>query len=200
MVMAATDPVHHRIAQLHVLVLHVDLGAQHPRAVGELSGAHPSEQIEVLLDTAIAVRRLDAGFAVAAALGPDRVAVLVVDVGLAVVDQQLRPLVDLLEVVAGVQRFAGVVAEPRQVGDDPVDVRRILGVGIGVVEAQIAHAAELAGELVIERDRLGVPDVEVAVRLGWEPGLDAPAERPLLDVALHQLADEVGGARAVVVG
>ncbi len=84
MVMAATDSVHHRIAQLHVLVLHVDLGAQHPRAVGELAGAHASEQIEVLLDAAIAMRRLDARLAVAAALGPDRVAVLVVDVGLAV--------------------------------------------------------------------------------------------------------------------
>ena len=49
-VVAAADAVHHRIAQLHVLVLHVDLGAQHARAVGELAGAHPPEQVEVLVD------------------------------------------------------------------------------------------------------------------------------------------------------
>ena len=49
-VVATSDAVHHRVAELHVLVLHVDLGAQHVRAVGELAGAHPAEQVEVLLD------------------------------------------------------------------------------------------------------------------------------------------------------
>ena len=109
----APDAVHHRVAELHVLVLHVDLGAQHARPVGELAGAHATEQVEVLVDVAVAVRRLDARLAVAAALGADRLAVLIVDVRLAVPDQQFGPVVELLEVVAGVQRLARLVAQPR---------------------------------------------------------------------------------------
>ena len=68
-------------------------------AVGELAGAHPPEQVEVLVDRPIAVRALDAGLAVAAALCRDRLAVLVVDVGEALDDEVLGPLVELLEVV-----------------------------------------------------------------------------------------------------
>ena len=59
-VMTAADAVHHRIAELHVLVLHVDLGAEHPRSVGELAGAHAPQQVEVLVDRAVAIRALDA--------------------------------------------------------------------------------------------------------------------------------------------
>ncbi len=146
----------------------------------------------------VAVRRLDAGLAVAATLGPDRVAVLVVDVGLAVGDQQLGPLVELLEVVARVERVAELVAEPPHVGDDALDERRLLGVGVGVVETQVAHAAELGGEVEVGGDRLGVADVQVAVGFGRETGLH-PIEHAVVEVVLHQLANEVG-ARSVVAG
>ena len=47
------DAVHHGVAQLHVFVCHVDLCPQHPGAVGELPGAHPLEQGEVLRDAAV---------------------------------------------------------------------------------------------------------------------------------------------------
>ena len=46
------DAVERGIAQIDVARRHVDLGAQHPRAVRELAGAHAAEQIEVLLDAA----------------------------------------------------------------------------------------------------------------------------------------------------
>ena len=41
-------------------------------------------------------------------------------------------------------------------------------------------------------------DVQVAVRLGWEPGLHAPTERALLVVGDHEIAHEVGCGRSVV--
>ena len=46
------DAVEHRIAQIDVAGAHVDLGAQHARAVRKLAGAHAAEQVEVLLDAA----------------------------------------------------------------------------------------------------------------------------------------------------
>ena len=190
--MATPDAVHDGVTQLHVLVLHVDLGAQHHRAVVELARSHASEQVEVLLDGAIAAGRLDARLAVAAALGADGLEILVVDVGLAVVDEEFGPFVQLLEVVARVDDLVGLVAEPVEVGEDAFDEGGVLGVGVRVVEAEHARAAELACELEVEVDRLGVTDVEVAVRFRWEPRLDAPAEAVGVEIVLHPFAHEVG--------
>ena len=44
------DAIEHRIAQVDVARRHVDLGAQHARAVRKFAGAHAAEQIEVFLD------------------------------------------------------------------------------------------------------------------------------------------------------
>src|SRR5262249_52039872 len=56
--------------------------------------------------------------------------------------------------------------------------------------AQVAAAAEFLGDAEIERDRLGMADMQVAVRLRREPGYD------LLvfaggEIGLHDVADEV---------
>jgi hypothetical protein len=48
------DAVDHRIAQVDVGRGHVDLGAQGLAAVGELARLHAPEQVEILLDRAVA--------------------------------------------------------------------------------------------------------------------------------------------------
>ena len=53
-VVGAADAVHDRVAQEQVRMGHVDLGPQGLRAVGELPGPHPAEEVEVLLDGAVA--------------------------------------------------------------------------------------------------------------------------------------------------
>ena len=99
----------------------------------------------------------------------------VVDVGLARLDQQDRPLVELLEVVGGVvEVLAPVEAEPAHVLLDGVDVLLLFLGGVRVVEAQVAAAAELLGDPEVQADRLGVAEVEVAVGLGREAG-DRPS-------------------------
>ena len=64
------DAVEHGIAQVDVARRHVDLGAQHARAVGKLAGAHAAEQIEVLLHGALAERAVLAGLGQRAAVQP----------------------------------------------------------------------------------------------------------------------------------
>src|SRR6185503_5450972 len=54
---------------------------------------------------------------------------------------------------------------------------------VGVVEAQIAVAAELLGDAEIDRDRLGMADMEIAVRLG----------RETRDDVLHPTGFNIGG-------
>ena len=61
MVRLSLDPVEHRVAQVDVRRCHVDLRAQHVRAVFELAGAHAAEQVEVFVDRAIPIAALAAG-------------------------------------------------------------------------------------------------------------------------------------------
>ena len=49
------DPVHHRVAHIEIGRGHVDFGAQHTRAVGELALAHALEQVKILVDRTVAI-------------------------------------------------------------------------------------------------------------------------------------------------
>src|SRR5262245_42634558 len=88
-----------------------------------------------------------------------------------------------------------VEPEPADVLLDRVDVLLLFLDRVGVVEAQVATSAELSGDPEVERDRLGVPDMEVAVRLGREAGhnLGDPA---LAQVGSNDLADEIASLRS----
>src|SRR5437867_5505728 len=187
------DPVHDGIAQVDVAARHVDLRAQRLAAIGKLAGAHAAEQLEVLLDRAIAMGRR------AACLGqrPARLAHLlhglIVEIRLPRFDELLRPLIELLEVVAGVmQVLAPVEAEPAHVVHDGVDVLLALLGRVGVVEAQVAAAAVVSRQPEVDADGLGVADVKVAVWLGREARDDLAAEAAGAEVLLDDLADEVG--------
>ena len=102
-VRGVADAVQHRVAQPHVGRGHVDLGAQHAGAVGELAGPHAPEQVEVLLHGAVAVVALLSGPVGRAAHGVDLLGGVVVDVGLAPADQLQRVFVQRLEVVGSVE-------------------------------------------------------------------------------------------------
>jgi hypothetical protein len=104
--------------------------------------------------------------------------------------------VELVEIVRGVAHLAvPLETEPLHVGDDGVDEFLALGLGVGVVEAQVAGAAVLPGEPEIQTDRLGVPDMQVTVGLGGKarhhPG-DCTRGQVLLDDLLDEIAGLVG--------
>ena len=109
-----------------------------------------------------------------AARSPHLVRRLVVDIGLAGADQVLGPIVELLEIVRRVIKvLAPVKAEPAHVALDRVDIFLLLLGRIGVVKAQVAAAAEFLRDSEIEADRLGMADMQIAVRLRREAGDDA---------------------------
>ena len=185
------DAVHHRVAQVDVARRHVDLGAQHAGAVLELAGAHAAEQIEVLLDRAVAERRVLARLGQRAAVLAHLGRRLVVDIGLAGADQVLGPVVQPLEIVRGVvEVLAPVEAEPAHVALDGVDVFLLFLDRIGVVEAQVAAAAELLRDAEVEADGFGVADVQIAVRLRRETG-DDRFDASGVEIGLNDVADEV---------
>ena len=169
------------------------------RAVGELAGAHAAEQIEVLVDAAAAIRRVLARLGQRAAMLADLVGRQRIDIGHALADQILGELIQLLVVVRRVVlAIVPVKPEPPHVVLDRIDVLDVFLDGIGVVEAEVAVAAEFAGDAEVEADRLGVPDVQVAVRLGRKARDDAAAVLSGGDVGGDDLANEVLRRGAVV--
>ncbi len=185
------DAVEHGIAQVDVAGRHIDLGAQHARTVRELAGAHAAEEVEVLLHAAVAPWAVPARLGERAAVDAHLLLALVVDVGLAGFDQMLGPVVELLEIIGRViEVLAPVEAEPAHVGLDGVDVLLLLLGGVGVVEAQVATAAEFLRDAEIQADRLGVADMQVAVGLRRKAS-DHRLVPACIEVGLHDVADEV---------
>ena len=169
------DAVHDRVAQDDEGRGHVNPGPQHAGAFGELPGAHTAEEVEVLLDAAVAVGAGAARLGQRAAIFADLVGAQVVHVGFAVADKLLGPVVELLEVVAGVKEAAVPLRpQPGGVFHDGVNVLLLLLLRVGVVEAQVEQAVVVLGQAVVEVDGFGVADVEVAIRLRREAGVDLP--------------------------
>ena len=101
MMRGVPDAIEQRIAHPDVRRGHIDLGPQGPRAVGKFPGLHAREQIEILGHAAMAER---------AFLGLTAILVRVVrreiaDEGFALLDQRHGVFVNLVEVVAGVERL-----------------------------------------------------------------------------------------------
>ena len=77
------------------------------------------------------------------------------------------------------------------VAHDGFHIFRVFLLGIGVVEAEVAGAAKLFSGAEIHDDGLRVSDVEIAVGLGREAGVEASAVlaglEVFLDVLLHKV-------------
>ena len=152
---------------------HVDFGAQGAGGVGEFAGFHAGEQVQIFFDGAVAIGALLTGFGKRAALFADFVGREIADVGFAGLDQLDGPIVELIEIIGGVVDGGPFATEPADVLHDGIDVFGFFLGGIGVVEAQIAFAAEFLRESEIDGDGFGVADVQIAVRLRREARVHA---------------------------
>ena len=189
------NAVEHGIAQVDVAARHVDLRAQHPGAFREFAGLHAAQQVQAFGRRAVAEGAVRPRLGQRTSARAHLFGRLVVDIGEAAFDQMFGPFVEPVEMVRGVeQMLAPIEAEPAHVGLDGVDIELFLLERVGVVEAQVAAPAELRGDAEIQADRLGVADMEIAVRLGREAG-DDRAFPAALQVGADDLADEI--ARAV---
>ena len=191
--MGVADAVEDRVAQVDVRRGHVDLGAQRTGAVRELAGLHAGEQVEVLFHGAVAERAVLARLGQAAAVFAHLVGIQIADEGLAGLDQLDGPVMQLVEVIGGVAFLAGPLeAQPLDIGLDRVDVFLVFLGRVGVVETQVALAAELLGQAEIQADALGVTDVQVTVGLRREAGDDLGV-LATVQIGLDDGAQEIRG-------
>ena len=117
-------------------------------------------------------------------------------IGFAGPHQLLCPLVELAEIVGGVEQAVfPIEPQPAHVVHDGVDVLLLFLFRIGVVEAQVGFAAELRGEAEVQADGFGVADVQIAVRLRREPRVDTSAVLIGFQVFEDDLANEIRTGR-----
>ena len=179
---------------------HVDLGAQHMLAVGEFPGAHAAEQVQVLFHAAVAAGAFLAGAGQGAAVLADLVGAQVVHIGLALEDELLGVFVKLVEIVGGVEfTVPPFAAQPLHVLADGIHIFGVFLDGVGVVEAQVAHAAELARHAEVQADRLGMPQMQVAVGFRRKARVHLTPETTRRVVVHDAGADEVHTGFGIVV-
>ena len=185
-VRGVADAVDGRVAHVDVGRGHVDLGAQHHAAVGVLAGPHFGKARQVLRRAALAPGAVFAGGVEVAPVDAHFVRRLLVHVGQARFDQIDGGAVHEVEIVAGkvfvrladagARRVVGqvmVVAQPANGFADAVHVFLVFLFGVGVVKAQVAHAAVFPRQAEVEPNAFGVPDVQIAIGFGWKAGADA---------------------------
>ena len=191
------DAVDHRVAHVDVGRRHVDLHPQHGFALIQFAGAHVFEAGQIFLHAAAAERAVLAGIFQGAAVFADLVGGEFVHIGLALFDQVNGVVVERIEIVGGVTDISiPGEAEPFHITLDGVDVFLAFFFRVGVVETQVAGAAEFLRQGKIQADGFGVAHVQVAVRLGRETGGDAAAVLAGFEVLGDDLADEMTGRGA----
>src|SRR5215468_803016 len=185
------DAVEHRIAHVDVAGRHVDLGANDAGAIGELAGAHAAEEVEIFRTRAVTKRAVAAGRCERAATGPHFVLGLVIHIGEPFLDQVLGPGIELLEIIRRkIEIVAPIEAQPMYVGLDGIDIFLLFLRRIGIVEPQIALAAEFLRNAEVETNRFGMADVKITVRFRRKTGDDFRVT-PRIAIGRDDVPDEV---------
>ena len=185
------DAVDHRVAEVHVRIGHVDLCPEHHGALGHFAVVHLVEQLEALLCWAIAIGAGRAGLCGCAFLLGYLLAGLLVDVGLALLDEPHSKVPELLEIVGRIIYMSPFEAKPFYVALDALHILGILLLGIGIIEAEIADTSETLGDTEILADSLGMADVQIAVGLGREARLHPSVVLTLGQIIGHDLLYKV---------
>src|SRR6185295_571040 len=142
----------------------------------EFPGAHASEQVEIFRDRAVTKRTVAARLGQRSAVFPNLVGREVVDVGLAVLDELDRAVVEFFEVVGSIKKpVVPVEAEPPDIAHDVFFELYGFLDWIGVVEAEIAQAVVFGGNFKIQAERFGMAEVKITVWFGRKAGMHLSA-------------------------
>ena len=96
-------PINYRVTHKHIVIGHVNLGAQNAFTLLALTYLHFFEQAEVFLGRSLPERAVGARSAGGAFLGGDLFGTLVIDVSQAFPNQVTGVIEELLEIIAGVE-------------------------------------------------------------------------------------------------
>ncbi len=162
--------VDHRITHVDVRRCHIDLGAQYLLSVLVFPVLHLFKEPKILLHRTVAVRTVLPWFLKRAPVFTDLVGSQVTDERLPLLDQFDRTLIHHFKIIrCKIQVFLPVGAKPLHILLDRLYKFHILLGRIGVVEPQMEGSVIFLRQPGIQKDRLGVSDMKISVRLRLHP-------------------------------
>ena len=165
------------------------------RPIRKLAVFHALKQIEVFLDGAAAPRAVFARLGERTAVQAHLLRGKVVHIGHALFDELDGQLIALVEIARAKAELIPLKAQPADIGLNGLDVLHVLLGRVRIVKAEVARAAVLLRHAEIDAQRLGVPDVQIAVRFGREAGFHArigfARVAPRLQVGFDLFLDKV---------
>ena len=178
------------VAEQHVGVSHVDLGAQHKCSRLAFTAVHKLEELQILLNRTITEWAVGTWTCGGSLLLSNDLCTLLVNIGTALLDQPNGKIPKLLEIVAGIVDVSPLETKPLDIVLDALDIFCILLNGVGVIEAQITCTTIFLGKSEIDSNSLGVSDVQIAIWLWWETGLQSTSVLTLSQIIDHLLLNE----------
>jgi len=186
------NAVYNRVTHVHVRGGHINACPEHTTALFIRTLVHAIEEIEVLLNGAVAIRTGHTGLCCCAFLLRNCLGALVINISQAPFDEHNGKVPQFPEIVRGII-FTVLPGEPQppDVLLDRINVFDILFCRISVIEAKVALAAVLPGHAEIEAYGLRMSYVEVPVWLGRETGMHPASILPLAQILLNGLFNKM---------
>ena len=189
------DPVEDRVPHIDVGRGHIDLRAEHHRAVGILSRLHVPEESQAFLRIPVPVRVVSARLGQRAAVLADLIRAQAADIGEPLPDQQLRLLVHRVKVIGREEAaIPEISAQPPDILLDGLHKFALFLRGVRVVETQIEAAVVLLRDPGVEDDGLRVSDMKISVRFRRKTRTDFVVPS-LLQIPVYDVLDEISRFR-----
>ena len=164
------DTVKNRIPQVDIGRGHINLGPQHQLTVLVFAITHITEQLETFFYRAIPIRAVPARSLQGTTELRHLVCCQRTDIGLALCNQLFGEVIDGIEVIRGVTDVtAPGVAQPLYILLDGINVLLGFLLGVGIIKTQVALTTKSLGNTKVQANGLGMPNVQVAIRLWREP-------------------------------
>ena len=187
-----------RITQDHVRCSHIDLGPQDLLPIAEFTRLHAGKQIQVFLNTAIAIGALFARFRERATVGLDLSSRQVIDISEPLPDEFYRIVIEFVEVIRSIEHAVlPGKAQPMDIRLDRINIFRILFRRIRIIETQIAQAMIVLSQTKIQANGLGMADMKITIRLRREPRMDTLCILPVLQIFFNRILNKVRSNRRV---
>ncbi len=189
--MRGDDTIHDRITEMHVRVCHVDLCTQNHLTFLYLASLHCLEETQVLLDGTITVRRSHTGLGWRTFLLRNLLGCLFIHIGLAFFDETDSEVIELLEIIGGIENMSPFETKPTNIALDGLYVFGILLGRVRVVKTEVTNTVVFLGNTEVHTYRLDVSDMQVSVRLRRETRLNTSTVHSLCKVFLYYLLNKI---------
>ena len=161
--------------------------------VSKLSCFHAREQIQILFHGTIAIRRVRAGLGKRAATFSDFCILKAANISFAILNQPDSKIVQFLEVIRCMSQRCPLKSKPGHVFGYRLHVLLALLDLVGIVKTHECLAAILLSDAKVESNTLGMPDMQIAIRLRWKAGNDTIRQAVVLTIFVNFLTNKVPG-------